>query len=119
MPWYLEAAPSLCMGIHPLVLAAATAVTVAVLMALLAGDKVGCGPRWPSSLLFITGWAWGAVVGRSLAGKATSALVPEGEAFGVGMRVLHLSEALLPTFLEVRSGGLALAVGEGLQVSGG
>ena len=38
---YLKAAPSLCVGIHPLVLAAATAVTVAVL----AGDKVGCGPR--------------------------------------------------------------------------
>lgn len=74
---------------------------------------------WPSSLLFITGWAWGEVEGWSLAGTATSALVPEGEAFGAGMRVLHISKALLLAFLEVRSGGLALAVGEGLQVSGG
>lgn len=73
---------------------------------------------WPSSLLFITGWAWGEVVGRSLPGKATSALVPEGEDFRAGMGILHLSEALLPTFLEVRSGGLALAGVEGLQVSG-
>ena len=96
-------------------LAAETAVTVAVLVAVLAGDKAGCGPRLAKQPPVYNRLG----MGRSLAGTATSALVPEGEAFGAGMRVPRLSKALLLAFLEVRSGALALAVGEGLQVSGG
>ena len=44
------------------------AATLAVLVVVIAGDKAGRGRRWPGSLLFITGWAWGVVVGRGPAG---------------------------------------------------